>query len=162
MIRSASIEDAPRIAEIYNHYIKNTVITFEENSVSSEEIVVRLENVWDLGFPWLVALEGDRVVGYAYGSQWNTRSAYRFTAEISVYLSHGSLGSGIGTRLYEALFEELRKRSIRVVIAGMALPNSASQSLHERFGLKKVAHFEKIGFKFGKWLDVGYWQGKLS
>lgn len=162
MIRTAKSEDASRIAEIYNYYIENTVVTFEEEMVSSNQISARLKKIEDSGLPWLVDQEGELVVGYAYASPWNERSAYKHTAEISVYLAHDSLGHGIGTRLYHVLFTELTKLSIKVVIGGIALPNPASKSLHEKFGMRKVAHFEKVGFKFGQWIDVGYWQTELN
>jgi len=108
-----------------------------------------------------VVEEDGLVCGYAYATQWNKRAAYRKTAEVSVYLSHLATGKGLGSRLYEALFTQLREKQLHIVIGGVTLPNPASIALHEKFGMKKVAHFEQVGYKFGQWLDVGYWQVSL-
>ena len=161
MIRIAEISDAPAIAGIYNHYVANTAISFEEQPVSAEQMAERMLEVSALSLPWLVAEESSKVLGYAYASKWKARSAYRFSVETSVYLQHGATGQGMGSRLYEVLFGTLQERGVHVAIGGIALPNEASISLHEKFGMKKVAHFAQVGFKFGKWVDVGYWQKVL-
>ena len=101
------------------------------------------------------------LVGYAYATKWRARKAYQFSVEISVYLNPERKGSGIGTALYTRLFEALRAQDIHTVIGGITLPNPQSIGLHEKFGMKKIAHFEEVGFKFDEWIDVGYWQGKL-
>jgi len=93
-----------------------------------------------------------------HASKWKGRCAYRFSVEATVYLKTGKLGKGIGTKLYTALLNDLRKRNIHAVIGGIALPNKESQYLHEKFGFKKVAHFTEVGYKFNKWIDVGYWE----
>lgn len=162
MIRQATESDAEVIANIYNHYIQNTVITFEESVISAVDIIDRIAKVKNSGLPWLVAEENTEVIGYSYATQWNGRSAYRHTAETAIYLSHTSLSKGWGTKLYDALFSELRLMSIHIVIGGVTLPNPASIALHEKFGMQKVAHFKEVGYKFGKWLDVGYWQVNLD
>lgn len=161
MIRTAEISDAEAIVGIYNHYVANTTITFEEQQVPVEEMGSRIKDIQATGLPWLVFEESSQVVGYAYASKWKTRSAYRFSVETSVYLKHGSHARGVGSRLYEALFDALRGQGVHAVIGGIALPNESSIRLHEKFGMKKVAHFEQVGFKFGKWIDVGYWQKLL-
>ena len=161
MIRNATEMDADAIASIYNYYIENTVVTFEESLVSAADMWARVEKVNRSGYPWLVAVLNDEIIGYAYASKWNERVAYRYTAETTVYLSHTSVSKGWGTKLYAAVFNELKQRSIHVVIGGVTLPNSASVALHEKFGMEKVAHFNAVGFKFDQWLDVGYWQVNL-
>ncbi|MDQ8184666.1 N-acetyltransferase family protein [Pelagicoccus sp. SDUM812002] len=161
-IRLANELDRDRIAEIYNHYIKNTVITFEEELVDGTEIATRLAKVFKADLPWLVAEENDKVLGYAYASPWHARSAYRHTVEVSVYLDHQTTGRGVGSALYERLFERLRKKDIHVVIGGLTLPNPASEALHQKFGMRKVAHYQEVGHKFSKWLDVGYWQTEFE
>jgi L-amino acid N-acyltransferase YncA len=158
MIRNAQEKDLKSLSEIYNYYIRNTVITFEEGELDQAEISNRINKVKSAGLWWLVAEENDRIAGYAYASKWNERSAYRNTVEVSVYLNKEMAGKGYGTKLYDELFRRLRDKSIHVVIGGIALPNPASIALHEKFGMKKVAHFEEVGFKFGQWIDVGYWQ----
>jgi len=161
MIREAMEEDAKAIAEIYNYYIQNTIITFEETEIDVANIAERIRAVKESRFSWLVALESENVIGYAYSCKWNDRTAYRNTAEVSVYLSHTNKFKGWGTKLYEALFSSLCKKSIHIVIGGITLPNPASVTIHEKFGMEKVAHFKEVGYKFGEWLDGGYWQMRL-
>jgi phosphinothricin acetyltransferase len=110
------------------------------------------------GLPWLVWVEDHSVQGFAYASKWKGRRAYRYSVESTAYLANGSTGRGIGTRLYEALFAELRQSKMHVVMGGIALPNDASIAMHEKLGFQKVAHFREGGCKFGKWIDMGYWQ----
>ena len=158
MIRSALASDAQAIARIYNDYILNTTITFEEQEVSTQQMAQRIEDVAALFLPWLVVEQAGQVVGYAYASKWKVRSAYRYSVESTVYLARGVRGKGLGTQLYIALFELLKEKGVHVVVSGITLPNPASIALHEKLGLKKIAHFNEIGFKFNEWLDVGYWQ----
>jgi phosphinothricin acetyltransferase len=158
MIRSAVATDGPALAAIYNHYIENTVVTFEEEAITGEEMARRILDVQAAGYPWLVRLEADRVVGYAYGKRWNARSAYRSSLEVSVYLEHSQTGKGWGSELYSALWPQLKALGTHVLIAGITLPNPGSVALHEKFGMHKVAHFQEVGFKLGEWRDVGYWQ----
>ena len=89
------------------------------------------------------------------------RAAYRFSTEVTVYLDHEHVGKGVGSQLYAALFPQLRAQGVHAVLGGIALPNAASVALHERCGLEKVAHLREVGFKFGRWIDVGYWQRML-
>lgn len=161
MIRPAIATDADSIARIYNHYILNTIITFEEQAVSAQEMAGRIAEVTSASLPWLVAEDAGRIVGYAYASKWKGRCAYRFSVESTVYLDPDSAGKGHGSKLYERLFASLRECGTHAVIGGIALPNPASIALHEKLGMKKVAHFSEVGFKFGKWIDVGYWQATL-
>ena len=161
MIRSASFSDATAICTIYNHYIINTPITFEEEVVSEDEMAERIRETLS-AFPWLVYEESGEVLGYAYASKWRTRFAYRYSAESTIYLRHDQAGRGIGHCLYAQLLSELRKGRLHSIIGGIALPNEASQRLHEKLGFKKVAHFEQVGWKFEKWIDVGYWQLTFS
>jgi L-amino acid N-acyltransferase YncA len=157
MIRSATTEDATRIAEIYNHYVLHSTITFEEQAVPVDEMRQRIAEIVD-GLPWLVWLEESVVQGFAYASKWKGRSAYRYSAESTVYLAKDSMGKGIGSRLYQALLAELRERRFHTVIGGIALPNAASVALHEKLGFEKVSQFREVGWKFNRWIDVGYWQ----
>jgi len=163
MIRVAQQQDAKAICDIYNHYITNTVITFEEEAVSSEEMLNRIGKVQSAGLPWFIAEDGSgNVIGYAYASKWRERFSYRFSVEVTVYLSIEHGGKGLGTLLYEELFKQLKAINIHSVIGGITLPNEASVAIHEKFAMKKVAHFSEVGLKFGQWLDVGYWQGTIS
>lgn len=162
MIREATVKDAAAIARIYNHYIRETTVTFEEDSCSEDDLVARIKKTQASGFCWLVAEDQGEIVGYAYSSEWRNRPAYRNTVEISVYVLHTLHSRGWGSRLYEALFSRLREASLHIAIGGITLPNQASIALHEKFGMEKIAHFRQVGFKFGEWLDVGYWQVQLD
>ena len=158
MIRPALAADADAIARIYNYYIRNTVCTFEEQTITPQAIAERVQNVTSASLPWLLAESSGRIVGYAYASQWKNRSAYRYSVESTIYLDPDALGVGFGSQLYESLLANLVHLKIHAVIGGIALPNPASVRLHERFGFQKIAHFEEVGYKFGQWIDVGYWQ----
>lgn len=158
MIRPVLITDADAICEIYNHYVTETVVTFEEEPVSVSEMTQRIAAVLTTPLPWLVVERGDSVVGYARATKWKERSAYRFSAETTIYLAPRSLRAGVGTELYLRLLEELRGSGMHLAIGGVALPNAASVALHEKLGFRKVAHFSDVGFKRGRWIDVAYWQ----
>jgi phosphinothricin acetyltransferase len=160
-VRSALATDAETIARIYNYYVKNTVITFEEEPVSSETMAMRVTEVQDASLPWLVAEIEGVVAGYAYASKWKARSAYRYAVETTIYLEAGREGGGIGSRLYSDLLSILRTRGFHAAIGGAALPNEASRALHEKLGFEHVATFRQVGFKHGKWVDVAYWQTLL-
>ena len=157
MIRPATEADAQAICNIYNPYISDTFITFEEEPVSVEEMTQRIRETIPT-LPWIVIEDGGQVVGYAYASRWKPRCAYRYSVETTVYLSAAATGKGFGSLLYEHLIAELRQHSIHSLIGGIALPNAASVSLHEKFNFEKVAHFKEVGWKFNQWIDVGYWE----
>jgi len=161
MIRPATPDDAAAIVDIYNHYVATTVISFEEHPVTPDEMAGRIRDVI-AALPWLVYESEGRVIAYAYATKWRVRSAYRYSAETSVYVAPGQGGQGIGTALYKTLLNELRAREIHMAIGGIAQPNPASVALHERLGFEKVAHFKQVGRKFDRWIDVGYWELQLG
>jgi phosphinothricin acetyltransferase len=146
------------MARIYNYYVVNTVITFEEEPVTAQTMAARVAEAQEASLPWLVAEIGGSVVGYAYASKWKGRCSYRYSVETTIYLEHGHEGRGIGRKLYSALLLDLRARGMHVVIGGAALPNDASIALHEKLGFERVATFCQVGFKHGRWIDVAYWQ----
>lgn len=160
LVRDVTTHDAARICAIYNHYVAQTAVTFEEQPVSAEEMVRRIAEVTG-GFPWLVWERDGAVLGYAYATSWKARSAYRHSVETTVYLSPNALGAGIGTALYQSLFDRLRALDIHCALGVIALPNPASVALHEKLGFTKAGHFHEIGLKFGQWIDVGYWELRL-
>lgn len=162
MIRHISVSDTQSIADIYNYYILNSTVTFEEEKVTIDEIAERIKEVQSADLPWLIAENDSEILGYAFAKKWKERSAYRFAVEISVYVKHTEHGKGWGSLLYEALFDELADTDIHTAIGGITLPNEASVGLHEKFGMKKVAHFHEIGYKFGEWRDVGYWEKNIA
>jgi phosphinothricin acetyltransferase len=160
-IRMAAAVDAAAVARIYNHYVATSCATFETEPVSAQDMAARIAGVVAAGLPWLVAetpagIAG--IAGYAYAEPWKARSAYRHSAETSVYLAPARTGQGIGQRLYVALIDALRALPIHAVIGGVALPNPACVALHERLGFRKVAQFEQVGHKHDRWIDVAYWQ----
>jgi len=161
IVRPATAADAAALARIYNHYIAHTIVTFEEDPVTADEMARRLEDVQGASLPWFVAEAGGVVTGYAYASKWRVRRAYRFSAEVTVYLASDQGGRGLGTALYTRLLDALRALGVHAVLGGIALPNDASIALHEKLGFRKVAHFEQTGFKFDRWIDVGYWERLL-
>ena len=157
MIRKVEADDVKVTCDIYNHYAENTIITFEEQTVSVQEMQNRIREV-TTSLPWLVFENNGDVVGYAYASRWKGRCAYRYSVESAVYLSPDVTRRGIGSQLYGKLISILRGRAIHSVIGGIALPNPASVALHEKMGFEKVAHFKEVGWKFNQWIDVGYWE----
>jgi phosphinothricin acetyltransferase len=161
-IRTAEHADAAAVAAIYNHYVATTCITFETDPVSPDDMGERIDEAREAKLPWLVAIDGDAIVGYAYASKWKGRCAYRYSVESTVYLDPACTGRGHGKALYVALVDALRERGLHAVIGGIALPNEASIALHERLGFEKVAHFKQVGFKQERWIDVGYWQLLLA
>lgn len=156
MIRAATFSDASAITAIYNYYILNTTITFELYPITRGETIKRMEKHKEVG-PYLVYEEDGEVIGYAYVSRFRERQAYENTVEASIYLKNGCGGKGLGTQLYSELLSQVSLQC-HVIIGGIALPNEASVRLHEKCGFKKVAHFSEVGKKFGKWIDVGFWQ----
>jgi phosphinothricin acetyltransferase len=161
-IRPVDLSDASQIAEIYNHYILTSHCTFEITPIEPGDISSRISELLDHDFPYFVSELSGEISGYAYGHEYRPRAAYRHSIEVSVYLKKGSEGQGIGSALYSKLLTEIAKQDFHAIIAGIALPNIPSIRLHEKFGFEKVAHFREVGFKFGKWIDVGYWQLKTS
>jgi phosphinothricin acetyltransferase len=157
-IRPARESDAAHIVRIYNTYVSETCITFETDPVQAPEMARRIAEALASSLPWLVAEASGQVIGYAYASRWKGRCAYRYSVESSVYLDPAHTGKGLGLGLYAALIDAIRACSMHAVIGGIALPNAASIALHERLGFKKVAHFEQVGYKQDRWVDVGYWQ----
>ncbi|WP_127025947.1 arsinothricin resistance N-acetyltransferase ArsN1 family B [Rheinheimera mangrovi] len=161
MIRSATSADATAIAAIYNHYVLNTSVTFEEEAVSTEQMAERIGQVKADGLPWLVLEQSGELLGYAYATKWRIRSAYRFSVESTVYVKDGVTAKGLGSQLYQQLLAELKVLGLHLVIGGITLPNKRSVALHEKFGFEKCGHFQQVGFKFEQWRDVGYWQKLL-
>lgn len=158
MIRSALAADAGRIAGIYNHYVTHTVVTFEETAVTAVEMEGRISDTFNADLPFLVVETAGEVAGYAHASKWKGRCAYRYSVEVSAYIDKAYVGRGLGSALYQRLCPLLSDQGLHALIGGIALPNDASVRLHEKFGFRQVARFPEVGFKFGRWVDVGYWQ----
>lgn len=160
-IRPVSTDDAAPLARIYNHYIAETWVTFETDPIGAGDMASRIADAEAASLPWLVAEDRAEILGFAYASRWQGRCAYRFSVESTIYLDADKTGRGIGGPLYETLITAVRARDMHSMIGGIALPNEASVKLHERLGFRKVGQFEQVGFKFDRWIDVGYWQLSL-
>lgn len=158
MIRDVTLNDARRIAEIYNYYIEETVVTFEYDSVTEEEIRRRIQKVQGKNYPFFVYEQDDEVIGYAYLSNWRERVAYDITLETSVYLDHKAMGKGIGSVLYRELIQRARNINIHSLIGVVSLPNPESRKLHRKFDFELIGNFKESGVKFGKLIDVEFWQ----
>jgi phosphinothricin acetyltransferase len=152
--------DAAACAAIYAPYVTGTVVTFETEPPSADEMAARIETA-SSSYAWFVLEQQGRVVGYAYGGRFHARPAYRWAAEVSVYLEPGRRRTGGGRALYEALLARLRERGFRIAIAGMTLPNEASVGLHEALGFQSVGTYRRIGYKLGAWHDVAWMQRRL-
>ena len=154
MIRKAKVEDAVRAVEIYNHYVETTVISFDESPQSPDKFIKSIEK----GDPWFVYEEYGKVMGYAYAVQWKVKNAYRYIYESTIYLDEKLGKKGIGSKLYSCLINEAKERGLHSLVACIALPYDISVNFHEKHGFKKAGHISEAGFKFNKWVDVGYWQ----
>jgi phosphinothricin acetyltransferase len=157
VLRPVNTGDARAIRDLYNYYILNTAVTFEEEAVSPGEMEERIRTV-SSRYPWLVWEEDGELTGYAYAREYHERSAYRFTAEDSIYIKSGFEGRGIGKALLAALLEKLRTMDLHALMGIITIPNERSVALHEKFGFKKMGLFSEVGNKFGQWRDVGYWE----
>lgn len=160
-LRDAEPTDAPAIAALYAPFVTDTIVTFEETPPDATEIARRLADVRAHGLPWLVAEAPGALAGYAYATPWRTRRGYRFSVEVTVYVAPAYHRRGVGRALYEALFARLAAGGTHAAMAGIALPNPASVALHEAMGMTQVAHFRETGCKFGRWVDVGYWERRF-
>ncbi len=156
-IRKVNLTDAAQVAEVYNYYIKNSHQTFETEPLSADEMRERITEIC-ADYPFLVAEEDGEILGYACATRFKMRQAYEYSAEVSIYVKNDAKQRGIGTLLYTKLFDELADTDVHAIIAGISLPNDASIKFHEKKGFLKVAHFREVGYKLGRWIDVGYWE----
>jgi phosphinothricin acetyltransferase len=161
VIRSADADrDAPACAEIYAPFVRESAVSFEATAPDAQEMAQRIERI-GATHPWLVAERDGQVAGFAYGCPHRERAAYRWAAEVSVYVHPAHHRSGVGRRLYEALFAALRRQGFQIACAGITLPNDASVRLHEALGFEPIGVYREIGYKAGAWHDVGWWQLRL-
>ncbi len=157
MIRAFQKEDTLQLLEIYNYYVLNSIVTFDDVPLSFETFSKKVNSI-NSEYPFIVFEENEKILGFAYGSRFRPKPAYKQSVEVTVYVKNGVQGKQIGTKMYFNLLEKLKSLNYHVVLGGITLPNEASVALHEKFGFEKVAHFKQVGKKFGNWLDVGFWQ----
>ncbi len=158
-VRMATEADAGALLAIYEPYVRETAITFEYAVPTVEEFANRIRHTLKK-YPYIVAVWGEKIVGYAYASPFKERAAYDWAVETSVYVKQGLHGGGIGSRLYAVLEEMLKKQHVINCNACIAYPHPESERFHEKCGYRKVAHFTKCGYKMGKWYDM-IWMEKM-
>lgn len=161
MIRAFKKNDTQQLLDIYNYYVINSVATFDDVPLSIETFSNKLNRI-DADFPFLVFEEDDVILGFAYGSKFRPKPAYKNTVELTVYVAPNAHGKGIGSKLYQELINLLKELNYHLALGVLTLPNEASEKLHEKLGFKKVAHLNEVGLKFGKWQDVGMYQLHLK
>ncbi|MDJ0974083.1 MAG: GNAT family N-acetyltransferase [Planctomycetota bacterium] len=161
LLRVAEPEDAEAIHAIYAPIVRETVISFEYEVPTADELAGRMANVL-AQHPYLVAERGGEIAGYAYATTFRGRTAYQWGAETSVYVAEAHRRRGIARALYAAVLELLQLQGYRVAWAGITLPNDVSVAAHEAMGFVPVGRFEGAGFKHGGWYDVGFWRLPLG
>lgn len=159
-LRIATPEDASALLKIYAPYVLKTAITFEYEIPSEEEFRGRITHTLER-FPYLVAVEDNHLVGYAYVSAFKSRAAYDWSIETSIYVDEAFIGSGIGRALYTALENILKLQKVCNLCACIAYPNPPSIRFHESFGYQTVAHFHKSGYKLNAWHDMVWMEKEL-
>ena len=156
-IRRVTVDDAECIAEIYNGYVLNTIITFETELVSQQDVRQRIQGIL-LAHDWLVGEVHQTICGYAYYDPFRTRAAYQHTVESTIYLAQENIGQSFGRALYAQLLESVYSHGYREVVGVIALPNPQSIALHRKVGFVEVGVLRNVGYKFGKYIDVALWQ----
>ena len=159
-IRPIGEADIAACTKIYNYYIENTTITFEETCLTAEAFAARVHRITQ-SYPYLVAEENGQVTGYAYLDAYNERSAYRYTADLSIYLAHDCLSRGIGSALLAEIERLGAEQGLRNIVSIITEENSRSLAFHEKHGYRPVGRLYKSGLKFGRWLDVAFYQKVL-
>ena len=161
-IRTATPDDAEAIAAIYAPIVLETSISFEWVAPTVEDFRARIAKTL-ARYPWLVAIDDDdRVAGYVYAGSHRDPPSYQWSVNTSVFIRDDSRGQGVGKALYAELFGQLVSLGYYRAFAGIALPNASSVALHESVGFEPLGVYEKVGFKFGAWRDVGWWQKELQ
>ena len=161
-IRATEPADIPAITAITNAALKRTTAHFALTPDRVADIAAQFERDRSI-YPWFTAADASgAVVGFSRAARWKTRAAYDWTCESAVYLAEDARGKGLGLRLYTALFSELELRGFRCILAGVTIPNPASERLHETVGMKVVGEFPAVGRKFGEWLAVRYYAKKFG
>ena len=159
--RFATENDAEKILAIYKPYVENTTITFEYNVPTIEKFRERIREILK-DYPYIVCEYGNEIVGYAYAHRIWSRAAYQWDAELSIYTNEKYAGNGIGKKLYGILLEIMKLQNVVNVYGLVTYPNKSSEKLHNYFGFKKVAFFENVGFKFGKWIGVTWFEKAIN
>ena len=156
VLRLATDADAEAVAAIYAPYVRETAISFETEPPTADELRQRMRANSAVA-PWIVSEDDGRVLGYAYAGKFHVRAAYQWTAETTVYVHRDHHRRRIGQALYTALLDGLRAQGFRTAVGVIALPNAPSVGLHERLGFQEAGVIASVGFKHGRWHDIGWW-----
>lgn len=162
MIRKAKLSDAKEIIDIYNYYVKETIVTFEVDELSIEDMMQRIDKTLKAGYPFIVNEVDGEIVGYAYVRKWRERASYRNTLETSVYVDKNKKQHGIGRELYKALIKECEAIGAHVLIGVLSDTNTASKKFHKNIGFEKTGYFKEVANKFNKFIDVEFWSLMLK
>lgn len=160
-LRIATKEDGAALAAIYAYYVENTAVTFEYVAPSAEEFGERIAHKLEK-YPYIVAEENGRAVGYAYADMYRERAAFNWSCELSVYVDKNETGKGTGKLLYNALIAILKLQGFVSVVASITYPNDPSVALHEKMGFSHLGTMHDIGYKFGRWLDLMWFEKRIS
>lgn len=160
-IRNLRREDAAAILDIYAYYVRETAVTFDEEVPTLSEFETKILTIAKR-YPFIVCETPQGIMGYAYASAWNTRSAYNRCVESSIYLKADQRANGFGSNLYRQLLNQLEKKNFHTVIAGISLPNPESIGFHEKHGFRRSGVLKEVGWKFNRWIDVGLWQNTFN
>ena len=160
-IRLATLNDAEKILAIYSKYIKNTTITFEVEVPTLEAFQTRMKNIMSF-FPWIVAEIDGEIAGYAYASKHGERAAYRWSADLSVYIDEKFHRHHLGTDLYDELIDLLKKQGFCTVYAAISTPNPKSEAFHQSYGFHRIGEFKNVGHKMNQWLGVTWYDLQIA
>ncbi len=160
-IRTIDKNDTQEVLEIYAYYILNTPITFDYHVPSTSEFIEKITTI-TRDYPWLVCVENEKIIGYAYGSMHRAKTAYQWSPESTIYLANGTYRKGLGRVLYETLFSLLKLQGYVNVYAGVTVPNINSEEFHKALGFKEIGLFHKAGYKLGEWHDTKWFELHIS
>lgn len=161
IIRNVNKTDSEACLDIYRWYVEHTAFSFEETAPDQAQFSRRIEAITET-YPWLVYELNGKVLGYAYASSFRPRPAYRWSAEVTIYLTAKAQGQGIACQLYEELMQKLARLGYYNAIAVITEPNPPSEAFHRKIGFRRIGVFESIGYKLGAWHNVSWWQKSLQ
>ena len=160
-IRTIDKNDTQEVLEIYAYYVRNTAITFDYDVPNTSEFIKKIATI-TRDYPWLVCVENEKIIGYAYGSIHRTKMAYQWSPESTIYLANGTYRKGLGRVLYETLFSLLKLQGYVNVYAGVTIPNINSEEFHKALGFNEIGVFHRAGYKLQKWHDTKWFELHLA
>ena len=163
VIRKGTVDDLSQVCEIYNYYVRNSVVTFDLEPLTLEDWRSKFQHIASMELPFLIAVSpSGQILGFAYVAPWRQKAAYRRTVEDSIYLRPAAIGKRVGSKLLDVLIRESKAAGVREIVAVISDKGAeASVKLHEAYGFKHQGHLGKVGFKFGRWLGTVLMQKSL-